>query len=193
MPCNHRFEDQLIPDWELEYLFIGTFNPSWDYNNAEQADYFYGRNRNFFWRILPFVFGGDDLKNSSIEEKTEYLLNKKIGITDLILCIKNADENSETDRNNLTKGFSDNILNTYQLDFNSEKIKTLINKNQKTLKGVFLTRSTLNNNISQIRDSWNIIENHCSVINIQTNKILTPARIFSEKKVDDWKGKIDNI
>ena len=56
MACRHRFYDKLSPDWELEYLFVGTFNPSWDFNNAEQADYFYGRNRNFFWRILPEVF-----------------------------------------------------------------------------------------------------------------------------------------
>jgi len=53
MPCEHRFLNDLIPNWELEYLFIGTFNPSWNNNNAVQADYFYGRVRNNFWCILP--------------------------------------------------------------------------------------------------------------------------------------------
>ena len=53
MSCTHRFENQLIPNWEIEHLFIGTFNPSWDLNNAGQADYFYGRVRNNFWCILP--------------------------------------------------------------------------------------------------------------------------------------------
>ncbi len=113
-----------------------------------------------------------------------------MGLLDLILCIENADENNQIDINNLTNGFSDDVLNTYQLTFNTENIIKLINENQKTLKGVFLTRSTLNNNISQIRHSWNAIEKHCERNDIKTNKLLTPARTFSERKVADWINKI---
>ncbi len=49
MGCRHRLENQLIPNWELEYLFVGTFNPSWNYNNAEQADFFLWKRKEIFF------------------------------------------------------------------------------------------------------------------------------------------------
>ena len=95
MPCEHRFINELIPDWELEYLFVGTFNPSWNINNAIQADYFYGRNTNNFWCILPRVFGGENLKYSNRETKVKYIKKKKIGITDLVRIVPMADINNQ--------------------------------------------------------------------------------------------------
>ena len=191
MACRHRFYDKLSPDWELEYLFVGTFNPSWDFNNAEQADYFYGRNRNFFWRILPEVFENESLKNNHLIDKIEYLRKSKIGLTDLIISVDNANESSKVDVDNLTIGFSDNVLNNYILEFNTENIINLITKNSKTIKGVFLTRSTLNN-INQIRDEWVEIERFCLKNKINTNRLLTPARNYSVRKVIDWQNKILN-
>ncbi|OGS71125.1 MAG: hypothetical protein A3G95_08905 [Flavobacteria bacterium RIFCSPLOWO2_12_FULL_31_7] len=191
MACRHRFYDKLSPDWELEYLFVGTFNPSWDFNNAEQADYFYGRNRNFFWRILPEVFENESLKNNHLIDKIEYLRKNKIGLTDLIISVENANESSKVDVDNLTIGFSDNVLNNYILEFNTENIINLITKNSKTIKGVFLTRSTLNN-INQIRDEWAEIERFCLKNKINTNRLLTPARNYSVRKVIDWQNKILN-
>jgi G:T/U-mismatch repair DNA glycosylase len=35
-------------------LIIGTFNPA-TYKN--QADFFYSRGKNYFWRLLPVAFG----------------------------------------------------------------------------------------------------------------------------------------
>ena len=191
MACRHRFYDKLSPDWELEYLFVGTFNPSWDFNNAEQADYFYGRNRNFFWRILPEVFENESLKNNHLIDKIEYLRKNKIGLTDLIISVDNANESSKVDVDNLTIGFSDNVLNNYILEFNTENIINLITKNSKPIKGVFLTRSTLNN-INQIRDEWAEIERFCLKNKINTNRLLTPARNYSVRKVIDWQNKILN-
>ena len=191
MACRHRFYDKLSPDWELEYLFVGTFNPSWDFNNAEQADYFYGRNRNFVWRIVPEVFKNESLKNNHLIDKIEYLRKNKIGLTDLIISVENANESSKVDVDNLTIGFSDNVLNNYILEFNTENIINLITKNSKTIKGVFLTRSTLNN-INQIRDEWAEIERFCLKNKINTNRLLTPARNYSVRKVIDWQNKILN-
>ena len=61
MPCIHKFfghhnhlngNNGLLPNWEVNTLIIGTFNPSnnWVPNNA--ANYYYGRPRNYFWKIL---------------------------------------------------------------------------------------------------------------------------------------------
>ena len=40
MSCKHRFYDELIPEWEIKYLFIGTFNPSWGNQTGNNANYF---------------------------------------------------------------------------------------------------------------------------------------------------------
>lgn len=191
MSCAHRFENQLIPNWEIEHLFIGTFNPSWDLNNAVQADYFYGRVRNNFWCILPRVFGGHDLKHCDLASKLEYIQNHKIGITDLITKVINAEITNETDILRLTTGFSDNVLNNYQLEFNLENIKNLIKRNIKIIKGVYLTRSTLDG-INQIANGWNEIEIFCNQNNIHTEKLRTPANYGGGciVKSNDWSVKI---
>lgn len=191
MPCPHRFENQLIPDWEIEHLFIGTFNPSWNFNNAVQADYFYGRIRNNFWCILPIVFEGHNLKHCDFANKLEYIQTHKIGITDLITEVTNAEIENETDRLNLTIGFSDNVLNTYHLEFNVKNIKKLILRNIKTIKGVYLTRSTLNG-INQIANCWIEIESFCEENDIHTEKLKTPANYGGGclLKSLDWSNKI---
>ncbi len=190
MSCEHRFLDQLNPNWDIEHLFIGTFNPSWNYNNAEQADYFYGRSRNYFWMLLPRIFGGENLKNETIGTKIEYLKNNNIGVTDIITSVINANENNEIDRNNLTVNFNDNVLNNYILEFNTNKIINLIDNNINSIRGVYLTRSTLNG-INQIAHNWNEIVEYCHLNNIHSERLLTPARNFSERKVIDWNNKIN--
>ena len=191
MSCTHRFENQLIPNWEIEHLFIGTFNPSWDLNNAVQADYFYGRIRNNFWCILPIIFGGDNLKHSNLAAKLDYIKTNKIGITDLITKVTDAEFGNVIDELNLTTGFSDNVLNSYQLESNIENIKKLIMRNIKTIKGVYLTRSNLNG-INQITNSWNEIEKFCKENNIHNEKLKTPANHGggSVLKSNDWLNKI---
>jgi G:T/U-mismatch repair DNA glycosylase len=191
MPCKHRFVNELIPNWEIQHLLIGTFNPSWNENNAVQADYFYGRIRNNFWCILPKVFGGNNLKYENLATKLQYLKTKKIGITDLISNIQNADDKNVNDIKNLTKGFSYNVLNKYQLEFETENIKKLILQNIKTLKGVYLTRSTLNG-INQISENWIEIEKFCAKHSIRTDKLKTPANYGGGcvLKSEDWRTKI---
>ena len=191
MACPHRFENQLIPEWEIEHLFIGTFNPSWNLNNAVQADYFYGRIRNNFWCILPIVFGGENLKYQELNVKLNYIERNKIGITDLIKVVQNAQIENQVDVLNLTTRFSDNVLNNYQLEFNVANIKKLILKNIKTIKGVYLTRSTLNG-INQIANSWTEIEKFCEENNIHTEKLKTPANYGGGcvLKSIDWSNKI---
>jgi len=191
MACPHRFENQLVPVWEIEHLFIGTFNPSWNLNNAVQADYFYGRIRNNFWCIMPIIFGGNNLKYSDFATKLEYIQTHKIGITDLITEVINAQIENEIDVLNLTTRFSDNVLNRYQLEFNTEKIKKLIMRNIKTIKGVYLTRSTLNG-INQIANNWREIEKFCEENKIHTERLKTPANYGGGcvLKSTDWLNKI---
>lgn len=189
MPCNHRFLKELNPDWEINYLFVGTFNPEWNYNNAHEADYFYGRSRNNFWCILPRVFGEESLKEQSKEEKIKFLKRNKIGITDLISCINNANEKNDGDIKKITEHFSDHILNKYDLEFNVQNIIKTIENNP--IKGVFLTRSTLNG-IGNIAREWQKIVDYCMDKKIHCERLMTPApyRGGCERKVDLWKNKI---
>lgn len=53
-------------DPRTEILIIGTFNPD---TQGNEADFFYGRGRNFFWRLLPFVFDEPDLKGADKQKK----------------------------------------------------------------------------------------------------------------------------
>lgn len=62
---QHRFLDhQINPDTET--LIIGTFNPDAADNNA---DFFYGRSRNYLWRLLPLAYGETDLKEHLNKKK----------------------------------------------------------------------------------------------------------------------------
>ena len=44
---------------QTETLILGTFNPETPDNETE---FFYGRRRNYLWRLLPSAYGGNDLK-----------------------------------------------------------------------------------------------------------------------------------
>ena len=75
MSCKHRFYDKLIPSWEFEYLFIGTFNPEWNNPNGNNANYFYSRHTNDFWHILPEVFGDTSLMAKEKRSDSKLLNN----------------------------------------------------------------------------------------------------------------------
>lgn len=185
MACDHRFLNLLNPVGKFKYLFIGTFNPSWNFGNADQADYFYGRGRNYFWTILPAVFNQPDLKNSPFGVKLDFLQNFEIGITDLVRTVQNADINNPIDVANLTNGFSDEVLSTYELSFNTNVILDFINNNSETLQGVFLTRSTLNG-IHQIAAEWSLVQQNCLECGINCEKLITPSRFVNQQKIDSW-------
>jgi hypothetical protein len=95
MCCLHRFLDYhregLFPSWNVKYLFVGTFNPSWN-KPGNNADYFYGRS-NYMWLLLPRFLFQDTLQESSIEQKILFCRRHFIGFTDLIKRIDNADYN----------------------------------------------------------------------------------------------------
>jgi hypothetical protein len=76
----HRFLDHQI-DPETETLIIGTFNPETANNEAE---FFYGRSRNYLWRLLPLAFGEKNLKEHTKQEKLEFIKKHHIDFIDLI-------------------------------------------------------------------------------------------------------------
>lgn len=105
MPIVHKFINDLIEleerqsfcgspiQRESNILFVGTFNPSDDSCIPQNdATWFYGRNRNKFWKYMPCALTGESLHPSDREIDTpqiwkDYCVNNKLVIIDLIKCI----------------------------------------------------------------------------------------------------------
>lgn len=167
---QHRFLDHQINP-ETESLIIGTFNPETADNDAE---FFYGRSRNYLWRLLPTALGEKDLKGSGKQEKLEFIKKHKIDLTDLIEEIE-VDEGQEA---NYYDGYIDakvirwkNILGI---------IETLPD-----LKRVCFTRKTFSD-IPNMRKQLQSIEKLCENKGILFKALTTPARFYRQDKQTEW-------
>ena len=96
---SHRFLTHEI-NQDLETLIIGTFNPDTEEN---QAEFFYGRSRNYLWRLLPTAYNEQDLKNADKKEKLDFIDRRKIDFIDLISIV----EVEEGEEANYYDGFID--------------------------------------------------------------------------------------
>ena len=54
---NHQLHNEsfFFPDWEVEHLLIGTFNPE----KGECVKYYYGRPKNQTWNLISKIFCSD--------------------------------------------------------------------------------------------------------------------------------------
>ena len=176
MSCKHRFYKDLSPEWDLEHLFIGTFNPEWDNPNGNNAHWFYGRKSSNFWPVLTQVFENplpfSDL--DSVENLKAFQLRHRIGITDLIKEITNADPDNERTLHDVFS-FLDERLDSYELDSNVEAIKSLIEKNPR-IKGVYATRKSFKPvSSSPISRFWHEVESYCVSKGIHVARLITPS------------------
>lgn len=203
MPCPHRFlnyhiEDSLFPNWDFDTLIIGTFNPSWNFTNSVSATYFYGRvKNNYFWDALPLVFKQEGLRNENKEKWIAFLQNEKIGLTDLIININDA-EQSNIEHNCLLKSMQDNHLAKFkEIVYNTQKIIEFIDG--KKLAKVFITNMSAPKSIEK---EISKIDQACKKNNIQFTRLLTPSsgarfRLPKGTKiidgiVNEWKPKFSN-
>ncbi len=179
--CTHKFINDLqldYVDWEVNTLFIGTFNPGCCAEEDNEAEWFYGRTQNnMFWDTLGFFYENKPLlgQQGNPELWLAFCKRNKLAVTDLISEIKAVNMKSD-DYDNLCKGFSDKKLETYILNDQaiSTEIENLINNSPKlkNLKFVYLTRTTTNG-------AWNIlwrpIQQICRVKKIHVVKLTTPG------------------
>jgi len=192
MPCNHRYLNDLLPDWEINNLFIGTFNPEWGEDDENTVPYFYGRVANNFWCVLPEIFNSHIKFNeiSNKEKLQEFLKNNKIGITDIIKSLSNADINN-LDHKEMVLTYSDIYLENFEIEDNLKNIFKLINKNK--IQGVYFTRSSFSK-IPKIKNLWNNVINKCIEKGINNYKALLTPSIYGgscRQIYIDWKNKIN--
>jgi hypoxanthine-DNA glycosylase len=124
MKEKHPFKP-FVPE-QSEILILGSFPGKESTQENRENDWFYGANRNQFWKILELIYNFD---LSSKERKQNLLRKLKIAITDIIAsCERN--ENKNSDRNLINKDYNKAILNIIR----SQPIKKILF----TSKGVYL-------------------------------------------------------
>lgn len=144
MACQHRFlglhqPDSLLPDWEIDYLFIGTFNPAWNFPGRQAAPYFYGRvDNNYFWDLVPELWDEDRMRGAAENVWIDFLQGKRIGITDLIVSIDDANEADEEHNKWIREVKDKDLIRFKNIQWNSESITAFI-EDLPTLKGIFIT------------------------------------------------------
>jgi len=179
---KHQFYDRdfFIPTWDINYLFLGTFNP----NKGEKVNYFYSRKTNLLWPTLSKIF--NDELNPEKFDFFEKLKFHKIACMDLVssIDIKDVDK-----KYIIGKGYSDSkiINNSVKRVYNTENIISVINKNPDVqLYSTWGNGSNLND--------W---KNEIKKLPLIT-KLVSPSRAArvpkGEKKehfiFDNWKNNI---
>ena len=162
---NHR----VAPDTET--LIVGTFNPDTPEN---PADFFYGRSRNFLWRLLPTAFDESDLKMADKSDKLNFIKRHKIDLIDLI---------SEVE---VEEGQGANYDDKY-IDGRVIKWRDVISEidRLKNLKRICITRKTFND-IPNMKERIIKIQEHCQTKGILFQALLTPARNYTKEKQIQW-------
>lgn len=179
MITNHQFKNNVfyLPNWEVEYLFIGTFNPS----GGEKVPYYYGRKKNRFWKLLTEVFEIElDPYNDSFFENLKSL---KMGCMDLIDSISYPEE---YENRVLGKGYSDKVLFSSNVNkvYNTENILDIISKNK--LQKVFFTNSGGSLRKEQKLELEKIMK-VCKIIYLCSPSPVNPKR---SQCLEDYKQKI---
>ena len=121
---NHQFakKDFYNPNWKIKHLFLGTFNPE----EGEKVNYYYGRKRNQTWNILSEIF--EEKLNTEDVNFLDKIKTHGIACLDLIDSV--SVENNLIDYVN-GKGYSDSkIINNKVIRiYNTEKINEIIKNN----------------------------------------------------------------
>jgi hypothetical protein len=181
--CPHKFIKDLhleYVNWEVNTLFIGTFNPGCCANEDNEAEWFYGRTqKNMFWDTLGYIYENNAAlgQNGNPELWKAFCKRNKLAVTDLISVINDVNLNG-AEYADLCIGFSDRKLEPYILNGKavSAEIENLIinSPKLKNLKCVYLTRATTNR-------AWNItwrpIQQVCRAKNIHVAKLTTPGGV----------------
>ncbi|MFN3850626.1 MAG: hypothetical protein ACK4NY_14420 [Spirosomataceae bacterium] len=170
----HKFREHIISN-KTKILILGTFHP--DINNG--TDFFYGRPRNFLWRILPACFDYEDLKNATLQEKQIFMSHFHIDFADIIHSL-----------DNLPVGQEDNYRDDY-IDNYIDEWKNIIEiiRNLPDLNAVYFTRKTFSN-IPNIEVKIAQIRNYCVQNCIRFCLLETPARFSNQDKINSWKATI---
>lgn len=169
----HKFRDHQVAT-DTEILILGTFSG----DTEEGTDFFYGRSRNFLWHLLPQCWGGEPLKEASLEEKQRFMAERKVDFADLIHAI----DVPEGEEKNVDDAFIDSQATEWK-----NIIVTM--ESLSNLKAVYFTRKTFNG-IPNAKRHLNTVIDYCRQKDIRICKLETPAKFYSPEKLQQWKDTI---
>jgi hypoxanthine-DNA glycosylase len=101
---KHPFE-AFIPE-NSEVLILGSFPGKESTQRSREDDWFYGANRNQFWKILGLVYNQTFMTKS---QKQELFKSARIAITDIIVACERKD-NSNSDLNLINKEYNNDVV-----------------------------------------------------------------------------------
>jgi hypothetical protein len=172
MPCHHKFIENLNClelGFQPQILIIGTFNPEWPLNNY--ASWFYGRtNNNYFWDVLPRMFGDESLRHSNAINWKNYCSDKRIAITDLISSINDADQENPSHFEIISKFKDTEFAKTFNHFEMTDVIQIL--ENNSSIEKVFFTR---NSGVELFDAQIQIVREYCQLNDIYFSNLLTPS------------------
>ncbi len=168
MIVDHKFKSHVI-DKNTQILIVGTFNPDYSGNNAT---FFYGRGRNYLWKLLPTALGHPDLKPAELAEKKDFMKKSHVDFIDLIASVDVDDPGNYEDR----------YLDTKVSEWND--VLSIINS-LPYLKKVCFTRKTFND-IPNISKKIEEIRDLCQSKNISFFALASPARYYNNIKQNEW-------
>ena len=185
MSCTHKFfghsdhlggNNGLLPNWKVKTIFIGTFNPENEFKQDNSANYYYGRARNLFWKVLSAFASIPEINNSDYQNQLIFLKKNKIGMTDLLIRINDANSDFEEHRRKISTVLDSEIETFKKFEWNTHYIIEFLKTNDVenvyfTKQGLGLTNSNINTFESQIR----LIENYCEENNIFSTRLHTPS------------------
>ncbi len=162
------------PNPATEILILGTFTPA----VPGAPDFFYGRPRNFLWHLLPQAFGLAPLKDEPLPRKQEFMAKYHIDFADIIKTVDLPD--------GLEAEAEDDAADAYVLEWND--VITMVDA-LPNLKALYFTRKTFNS-LPNIKAQVMPLAQHCRQKGIRFCKLETPARHYSDSKLQQWKDTI---
>ena len=170
---SHKFRDHVI-DPKTEVLIIGTFNP----DIPEGPDFFYGRQRNFLWQLLPQCYGLLSLKQADLEAKKTFMQEYHIDFADLMATV-DVDAGQE---NNVNDTYIDGRVQTWK------EIKPIVDS-LPALSAVFFTRITFGG-VPHIKREILDIRDHVRGKGLYFACLKTPARFAGMAKQQFWNSRV---
>lgn len=186
MPISHQLinENFFIPNWEVKYLVLGTFNPQ----GGDPVAYFYGRNRNRTWELLSNIFNIELHPNN--DNFFELIQSLGIACMDMIRSVDADDKDSQYI---VGRSYSDSkIINGKVLRvYNTQNIIDVINANPKVT--VFSTWGK-GQTLKEWQHEINIIRQVKGIIPLVSPSMVAKVPAGVEKfkyMLTDWRNKFN--